>query len=461
MSSSPIHYLPNSPRDITSKMLRSVGVSSIDELFSHIPEKLQSSRFSKIPEALSELEIQRMVEEYLNLNKIPPDYPCFLGGGYSLHHVPAAVDEVISRSEFKTAYTPYQPEISQGVLQALFEYQSLICELTGMGAANSSMYDGCSAAAEAIRMAVRVTKRNKILMARSSGPERRQVTRTYLQHLPYRIEEVPFSMDTGQIDLSAHDQLVDMDTAALYFENPNYFGVLELEAEELIMRAHSKGALAIVGVNPSSLGILKPPGELGADIAVGEGQPLGIHMNYGGPSLGIFAVRDDANLIRQMPGRIIGMTTSKDGLRRGFSQVLQTREQHIRREHATSNICTNESLMAIASACYMALMGAQGLRQLGLKILENGAYAVQELSKLPGVHAPRFRSPFYQDFTVQIDLQEDESIQSELLSRGVHGGLTLRNDYPELEHNFLFSVTEVHTRPDIDKLVSAIRGVTK
>jgi glycine dehydrogenase subunit 1 len=460
MSSSPLHFLPNSPKDVTSRMLHSVGVSSIDELFLNIPEELQSNSFSRIPEALSELEIQSIVEEYLSLNKIPPDYPCFLGGGHSIHHVPAAVDEVISRSEFQTSYTPYQPEISQGVLQALFEYQSLICELTGMGAANSSMYDGCSATAEAIRMAGRVTKRNKILMTRSSGPERRQVTKTYLQHLNYRIGEVPFSVNTGQMELSELEDMLDRETAAIYFEYPNYFGVLDVEMDELIERAHSKGALAIVGINPSSLGVLKPPGEFDADIVVGEGQPLGIHMNYGGPSLGVFAVRDDPDMIRQMPGRIIGMTTTKDGLKRGFSQVLQTREQHIRRERATSNICTNESLMAIASACYMALLGAEGLKQLGLKTMENCSYAIRQLSKLPGVRAPRLNSPFYQDFTVQID-SKDDSLQTELQSKGVLGGLALKDDYPEFDHTFLFSVTEVHRRSDIDKLVSAIREVTE
>ena len=322
-------------------MLEKLGLQNISQLFADIPESVRLNRPLILPDALSEIELERLVSSKLAKNKSAPECLNFIGGGNWVHHVPSIIDEILSRSEFYTAYTPYQPEISQGMLQGLFEYQSQICELTGMEVANSSLYDWGTALGEAGRMANRVTKRKRILVGKNVSPERIGVLRTYSYPVGIEIEQVKYD-SSGRIDVSSLDSMLNEDTAALYFENPNFLGIIEDKVDEIVQKCHSKGTLVIVGVNPITLGLLRPPSSYGADIVVGDGQPLGLYPNLGGPLMGIFATREDPNLLRQMPGRLIGATRSKDGSRRGYTMVLQTREQHIRREHATSNICTNE-----------------------------------------------------------------------------------------------------------------------
>src|SRR5579885_3360055 len=346
------HLLPNDR--YVSQMLSSMGLNSIEDLFTDIPVETRLKKRLEIPGPMGQMEVERKIEDALYADRVHPSSPCFLGGGIWPHYIPAAVNHIISRSEFYTSYTPYQPEISQGVLQALFEYQSLVCELGSMDAANASMYDWPTAAAEAARMAMRITKKKTLAVSSAAGG---------------KVVEVPYNGKSGETELAEAERiLAEKDVAAIYLEQPNFFGVIESKVREIGELAKRKGALFIVGVEPTSLGILEAPGNYGADIMVGEGQPLGISMSYGGPSLGIFAVKGDINMIRQMPGRIIGMTDEKNGKGKGFVMVLQTREQHIRREKATSNICTNQALMAIAAAAYISLLGREGFVRLSKAI---------------------------------------------------------------------------------------------
>ncbi|MBI4258099.1 MAG: aminomethyl-transferring glycine dehydrogenase subunit GcvPA [Thaumarchaeota archaeon] len=454
-------FLPNSDEQTTKKMLQKIGVPSIETLFEDIPKDIRLTRELNLPDALSEAEIERHVESLLKKNMVPPEYLCFLGGGAWLHHVPAAVDEIISRSEFYTSYTPYQPEISQGMLQALFEYQSLICDLTGMQVANSSMYDWATAAGEAARMAMRITKRRKIVSAKSIGPDRLGTIQTYCYPIEADVKTISFDEERGNIELSKLTQNIDNETAAIYVENPNFFGVIETQLRTVAEEAHRHGALIIVGVDPISLGSLKPPGDYGADIVVGEGQPLGLSPNFGGPLLGIFAAKDDPAFLRQMPGRIIGATNSKEDNRRGYTMILQTREQHIRRESATSNICTNEALLAVAAAAYLSLAGPEGLRDVGEACISNSHLAANRLSKIDGVKSPRFTGPFFKDFTVSIEdgKTKAEQLPQKLLEHGILGGLPLGSFFEDLKDCLLFSVTEMHTDEDIEKLCNSIRKV--
>ena len=318
-------FLPNLDDDFVSRMLRRAGAATLEDLFSDIPEDVKLGRPLRLPEGGSEYGVRREIQARLRQNKTPPETLCFLGGGVWPHYVPAAVESITSRQEFYTSYTPYQAEVSQGVLQALFEYQSLMCDLLGMEACNSSLYDWASAAGEAVRMAGRVTGRNKALLAGNTGPQRRGVIRTYTEPMGMTLETVDFDHATGRIDREDLRRKLSDDVACLYFENPNYFGVIEDEAAELASTVHESGALAVAGIDPISLSLIREPGAYGADIAVGEGQPLGIPMNYGGPHLGVFAVKD-IKLARSMPGRLIGLTTPvADQQRRAFAMVLQAR----------------------------------------------------------------------------------------------------------------------------------------
>jgi len=443
--------------------MREVGVKSIEELYADIPDKYLLKKPLNLPEAMSEFEVKRHVEALLSKNKTCEDIPIFLGAGCWPHYVPAVVKEVVQRSEFLTSYTPYQPEISQGMLQALFEYQSMICELTAMDVANCSMYDWASALGEAARMASRVTRRNEILVPRIMHPERRATLKTYTETADISIKEVAYNPETGQIDLGDLESKISNKTAAVYVENPSYLGFVEEHVDEISGLAHKHGSLFIVGVDPTSLGILKPPGEYGADIVVGEAQPLGNPMNFGGPLLGIFACRDDLNLVRQMPGRIIGLTTTTNGDKQGFCMVLQTREQHIRREKATSNICSNEALCAVASAVYMALLGPQGLRELGETIMYRANYAMRLLSSIKGVKTPVFKSVHFKEFTVNFDgagLSVKE-VNEKLLKMGVHGGKDISREFPELGQTALYCVTEIHSKEDIELLAKSLERIAK
>jgi len=456
-------YIPNSNPEIKQELMREIGVKSIKELYADVPEKYLLKKPLNLPEAMSEFEVKRHVEALLSKNKTCEDLPIFLGAGCWPHYVPAAVREVVQRSEFLTSYTPYQPEISQGMLQTLFEYQSMICELTAMDVANCSMYDWASALGEAARMASRVTRRNEILIPRIIHPERKVTLKTYTEPANISIKEVAYNPETGQIDLSDLESKISNKTAAVYIENPSYLGFVEEHVDEISSLAHKHGALFIVGVDPTSLGILKPPGEYGADIVVGEAQPLGNPMNFGGPLLGIFACRDDLNLIRQMPGRIIGLTTTTNGGRQGFCMVLQTREQHIRREKATSNICSNEALCAVASAVYMALLGPQGLRELGETIMYKANYAMRLLSKIKGVNTPVFKSVHFKEFTVNFDSAglSAKEVNEKLLKMGVHGGKDVSREFPELGQTALYCVTEIHSKEDIELLAKLLERIVK
>ncbi|MDI6691156.1 MAG: aminomethyl-transferring glycine dehydrogenase subunit GcvPA [Candidatus Bathyarchaeota archaeon] len=455
-------YIPNSQQKIKNEMIREIGIKNIDELYADIPGKYKLKKNLNIPQsALSEFEVKRHVETLLSKNKTCNDMPIFLGAGCWPHYVPAVVKEIVQRSEFLTAYTPYQPEVSQGMLQDLFEYQSMICELTNMDVANCSMYDWASALGEAARMASRVTGRNEILIPRIIHSERALTLKTYAEPVGIKVEDLAYDKESGQISLEDLRKKVSEKTAAVYIENPSYLGFIEEQAEEIGKEAHSHGTLFIVGVDPISLGILKPPGDYGADIVIGEAQPLGNSMNFGGPLLGIFACRDDMSLVRQMPGRIIGLTTTLSNDRHGFCMALQTREQHIRREKATSNICSNEALCAVASAVYMALLGPQGLKELGETIVCKANYAMRQLSKIDGVKAPVFESSHFKEFTINFDESglSVKEIHKRLLQRKIHGGKDISKEFPELGETALYCVTEIHSKAEIDRLAEALSEI--
>ena len=442
-------------------MLRRIGAGSVDELFSDIPEGVRLGRKLRIPAAQSEYTVRRELQSRLASNSTPPGTLCFLGGGVWPHYVPAAVESIVARQEFYTSYTPYQAEVSQGMLQSLFEYQSLMCDLLGMDVCNSSLYDWASAVGEAARMAARVTGKRRLLVAGNAGPQRLAVLNTYVESMGLAVEKIPFDPSSGRLDSAHLRRSLSGDVAALYFENPNYFGVIEEEVDDMVSSVHSAGGLCIAGVDPTSLSLLREPGSYGADIAVGEGQPLGIPMNYGGPHLGIFAVRD-AKLARSMPGRLIGLTsTVADPSQKAFAMVLQTREQHIRREAATSNICTNQALLALAAASYLALLGKSGFKQLGETIVSNSHFAARALSKIRGVDSPRFSGAYFKEFAVEYPRRTAEVVQRRLIKRGILAGHPVSNEFGLGPRVGLFCVTEVHSSGDIERLAAALEGALR
>ncbi len=447
-------YIPN-VREAREEMLREIGVANIDDLFADIPQEIRLKRRLRLPPAVSEIEVRHHVQAMLSKNKPFTKMPTFLGGGVWPHHVPAHVRSLAQRAEFLTSYTPYQAEASQGMLQALFEYQSLICELTGLGVANSSMYDWATALGEAALMCARVTGRKKFIVPDLVSRERLSVLRNYAGGPGLEIVEVGHDRRTGQLNLEDLGEKLGEDVSGVYIENPSYLGFLETQVDEISDATHHKGALFVVGVNPISLGLLKAPGDYGADIVVGEGQPLGNPVSFGGPTLGIFACREDKRLVRQLPGRLIGMTTTVDGKVRGFMMVLQTREQHIRREKATSNICSNEALCAVAAAIYMTSLGPRGLRDLAETCATNASYAMRRLKKIRGLKAPIFKSPHFNEFTLRCTKCSVDKLNARLLKRGIQGGKPLRGEFPELGEAALLCTTELHTREDIDRLVDA------
>jgi glycine dehydrogenase subunit 1 len=443
-------------------MMDEVGIGSIDELYADIPERFRLKRQLNIPqEGMSESEVKKHVVTLLAKNQSCSSMPSFLGAGCWPHYVPAVVKEIVQRSELLTSYTPYQPEISQGMLQALFEYQSMICELTGMEVANCSMYDWATSLAEAARMAARVKMRNEILVPEIIHPERFSTLKVYSDPAGIKVTKVSYRKKDGQLDLADLRSKISSKTAAVYIENPSYLGFIETQVQEIAAEAHAQGALFVTGVEPMSLGILKPPGEYGADIVVGEAQPLGNTMNYGGPLLGMMACRDELTLVRQMPGRIIGLTTTLDNVRQCFCMALQTREQHIRREKATSNICSNEALCAVASAVYMALLGPEGIRELGEIITLKNNYAITLLSKILHVTTPIFKAAHFQEFTINFDNTgfTVEKINRELLKRGMQGGKDVSQEFRELGQTALYCVNEVHSKEEIENLARAIEQI--
>ncbi len=434
-------------------MLKEIGVDSVEELYSDIPEKIRVRQPLKIAGLHSEQEVRAHIEALLSRNRSATDDSVFLGGGIYNHYIPAAVKAILSRTEFQTSYTPYQAEISQGLLQGLFEFQSLMADLAAVDVVNSSLYDWSTALGEAARMAVRATGRNRILVPKCLHPDKLSVLRNYTEPVGIQVDSYGYDHETGKIDLEDFQSKLGLDTAAAYVEVPSFFGVLDSTVTDVPSICHGKGTLAVVGFDPVSLGMLKPPGEYGADIIVAEGQCITAEMNYGGPSLGIIGCRGDS-LTRQMPGRLIGMTTTVDGRDRAFSMVLQTREQHIRRERATSNICTNEALLALGAAVYLSLLGPSGLRQVFATILAKTQFAIKTLGESSKITVPRFKSSHYQDFVVSLEGGNGSvrTLQKEMIARGVQCGKGLQASFPELGESLLLSVTELNSEESIARL---------
>ncbi len=441
-------YVPHTPTD-EKQMMEVIGVRSVEDLFVDIPEKYRLSRGLQLPPSLSEQEISSLMEDLASRNIVPP--VTLTGAGAYHHYIPAVVGHVISRSEFYTAYTPYQAEISQGILQAIYEYQTMIARLTGMQVANASMYDGASAMAEAAVLSAKTLNRNRIVMVRSIHPEYRQVVRTYCWSNGYECVETAYDK-SGRLDVESLRSAVDEKTAAVLVQSPNFFGVIEdIAAIEPIV--HGKGALLVAGfTEPTSLGILKPAGEMGADFVVGEGQGFGNPMNYGGPYLGIFASTD--KFLRKIPGRLAGATVDKEG-RRGFVLTLQTREQHIRREKATSNICSNEALCALAAAVYLVSLG-KNLKRLAELNVQKARYLKSRLLELEGWEL-LFSGPFYNEFALRSP--DAKEVNRKLESKGIMGAYELEKDYPELKNGLLFCATEMLKKEDMDRVVSLLRNI--
>jgi glycine dehydrogenase subunit 1 len=442
-----MRYIPNSPEE-RQEMLAAVGLESAEELFRSIPADVQLARPLKITEPLAEPEVIAAMEAMAAKNGGAVK-PSFLGGGVYSHYSPTIVDHLIQRSEFFTSYTPYQPEISQGTLQYIFEFQTLICQLTGMEVANASMYDGSTSMAEAYLMAQRVTRRNKIVVVTSVHPEYRQVAATYTQNGDAEIIEVAFDEKTGQLnDLSALDDT----TAALVVQSPNFFGCVE-DLKSLSDAAHAVGALLVVVVTEAiSFGLLKSPGAWGADIVVGEGQSFGVPMSFGGPHVGLFATQE--KFVRQMPGRLCGIAYDKNG-NRGFVLTLSTREQHIRREKATSNICTNQGLIALAATIYMEAMGKKGLQEVAVQNAQKAAYAAKQISEIDGYSLP-FSAPRFNEFVVRGPRPAVEILERIRTEKGIVGGLALSKYFDGHDNDFLVCVTEMNSKQQIHDLAAVL-----
>ena len=429
------HYIPNTT-DEQSEMLAALGIDSIDRLFADIPEQFRNLALD-LPAPLSELEIQKELAGMAAKNRPLGSGPSFLGAGSYDHFIPAIIKPLIIRGEFLTAYTPYQAEASQGTLQVIYEFETLICNLYGMEVANAGMYDGATSLAEAALMACRVTKREKVALADSISPAYSAVIRTYCQSQDIAVETVdPSSPELGE------------ETACIVLQYPNYFGYIE-DLQNLVDAAHAQGALAVVSTDPTAMGMFQTPGHYGADIVTGDGQPLGIPSSYGGPYVGLFATKQE--YIRQMPSRLSGRTLDKNG-KTGYVLTLQTREQHIRRERATSNICTNEALYALAATIYLAAMGKQGLRQVAELCYHKAHYAAAKISELPGYSLP-IDGPFFQEFVVQCPSSPAE-INRKLMEQNILGGLDVSD---QVTNGMLLCVTEMNSQEDIDALVAALR----
>lgn len=442
-----MRYLPHTQEDITS-MLQKVGQENLDDLFSGIPEDCRRKDDLNLPQPLTEWELNRHMDALAAANACSPEYKVFMGAGSYDHHIPVALSHLLSRGELFTAYTPYQPEISQGTLQVIFEYQTLVSRLLGMDVANASMYDGASALAEALLMAIRITRRKKVAVSRAIHPLYRRVVATYLGPTGYDIVEVPYGADGGT-DLAQIENLDEL--AAVAVQSPNFFGCIEkLTPIGDTVHADQKTLFITAFTEPLAYGLLKNPGACGADIACGEGQSFGIPRSYGGPGLGMFAANQ--KYVRNMPGRLIGQTTDKDG-RRGFVLTLATREQHIRREKATSNICSNQGLCATAATMYMAAVGGTGLRELARLNYDKAAYLKNQLKQAGFTIS--FESPTFNEFAVAFPAGFEDQY-SHLLSKKIVAGLSLAPYYPELAGHYLLCATETASKEDMDTLVMEV-----
>jgi glycine dehydrogenase subunit 1 len=429
-------------------MYAAIGVSGFQDLVKDLP---LSQKELQIPVGLSEGEVVRLALELGSKNQAAPRLTSYIGAGAYDHFSPAAVSALMSRGEFLTSYTPYQPEVSQGTLQTLYEFQSMICELTAMDVTNAGMYEGASALAEAVLLALRETGRKKVLIPQSLHPDYKAVLATYTLESGTQLIEIP--QKNGQLDLAFVSKNMSPEIAAVVVQNPNFFGIVE-PAAELAPLVQAAGALYIACVNPISLGLLTPPGDYGADIAVAEGQSLGIAPGFGGPFLGLFACKN--KWLRKMPGRLVGQTVDVDG-KRAFVLTLQAREQHIRREKATSNVCTTTALIGSCATFYMSLVGKQGLRDIAYQNLAKARYAFDQLTQIPGVRSA-FKAPFFNEFVLQTKVPA-EILQQRFLERQVVSGLPIKKWYPELENASLWCITETKTKADIDHLVKTLKEV--
>lgn len=448
-----MRYIPNSPEE-RDEMLKLLGLHSPAELFRSIPQDVQLNRALDVTDPLAESEVIAAMEHLAQINTASRK-PSFLGAGAYSHYSPTVVDHLIQRSEFFTSYTPYQPEVTQGTLQYIFEFQTLVCQLTGMDVANASMYDGSTAMAEAFLMAQRVTRRDKVVIAETVHPEYLEVAKTYTQHGDLTIETVHFDKESGRIladDLSK----LDDKTAALVVQSPNFFGCIE-DVKTLAEKAHAVGALLIVVVTEAiSFGLLKSPGSCDADIVVAEGQSFGVPLSFGGPYVGIFACKE--KYVRNMPGRLAGIAYDKNG-NRGFVLTLATREQHIRREKATSNICTNQGLIALAATIYMETMGKKGLQEVAMHNAQKAAYAAGKISEIPGFSLP-FSAPRFNEFVVRAPKAADEVLEKLRVENNIIGGFPLSRHYSAYPNDFLVCVTEINTKEQIDNLVNGLERVS-
>jgi glycine dehydrogenase subunit 1 len=444
-------YIPATP-DERQAMLRAIGVGDVDDLFRVIPEKARLNRELCLPGPDTETEILAYFRALAGENSNLDDNVCFLGGGIYDHFIPEVVPTIIGRSEFYTSYTPYQAEISQGMLQAIYEYQSLVCRLTGMDVSNASMYDGGTSLAEAAIMACDETDRSEILVSSGVNPSYRAALATYVSGMGLSIREVPII--NGLTDLDALASMVGPSIGAVILQQPNFLGSIE-QAKRVGEIAKSAGALFVASIDPISLGMLTPPGEYGADIVTGEGQALGLPPAFGGPLLGIFATKSQH--IWRLPGRLVGATTDTQG-RRGYVLTLQTREQHIRRERATSNICTNQTLMALAAAVYVSALGPGGLREVSHLCFQKAHYAREQL--LAAGMEPVWDAPFFKEFVVRCPVAP-EDVNAELLRNGIVGGLPIESHFPEMRNCMLWCVTEKRTKAEIDRLASVVRNYVR
>ncbi|MDA0691321.1 MAG: aminomethyl-transferring glycine dehydrogenase subunit GcvPA [Nitrospinae bacterium] len=449
-----MRYIPHTEKDI-QEMLAKIGVKNIEEIFQSIPEELRlGDNLLNLPKSLSESELTSFLGNMQKCNANAEEVSLFMGAGAYRHFSPVLIDHLISRGEFATSYTPYQPEVSQGTLQAIFEFQTMIAMLTGMDIANASMYDGASALAEAVIMASRLNNKNEILISRAVHPEYRQVVTTYTQGNPIELVEIPFAT-SGKTDVDSIKNLLTDQTSAVVLQSPNFFGVIE-EYASLKEQLAERGVLLIVVVAEAlSLGILKPPGERGADIVVGEGQSFGLSLSFGGPYVGFFATQD--KFLRQTPGRLVGETIDRDG-RRSYVLTLSTREQHIRRERATSNICTNQGLCALAATIYLATMGKQGLREVALLNVRKADYLKNRLRKIKGFSI-RFDADTFNEFVLECPKPAEEIRDNLMQEAHILAGVPLGTHYPELENCLLLCATELNTQEEMDRLAEKLEGM--
>ncbi len=441
-------FVPNS--SIKNCMINELGITDINDLFSDIPKQIRINNLN-LKNGLSQQEVEEYLRKLGKKNKSFNEMPYFLGGGIKPHYIPAVVKSIISRSEFYSSYTPYQSEASQGFLQAMFEYQSMMAEITGMDIANASVYDSATALGEAALMCTRINKKKSFIIPENISFDKRLVLKNYTKGAGIKIQSITYDKKTGKINLKSLKDMIDNDTAGMYIENPNFFGIFEDEVEDISTIVKENNSLFVVGVDPLSLGIVKSPGDYGADIVIGEGRNLGNPVDFGGSTLGIYACRKE--FLRQVPGRIIGLTKDRKG-KRSFCMTLQTREQHIRRGKATSNICTNEGLNALAAAVYLSWLGSKGLEQLSKTNFERGQQLAKRITSIQGFKKV-FSGIHFNEIVIKCP--DAHKLNKKLLDNNIQGGLILDSLYSELKNCILFGVTEMHTDENIDKLISVIK----